>query len=243
MGVPKKRSKTNVKKKGHPLPGEESRAVFSNALSIAKDLLTSKGLRIDLDQLGKIDLTIDSEKLADIPEDKFKDGLTTEYFVSLAATEFESLIEAATHSDPTHGVRKEIPSEILKKVGIDEFLWRFHQVEKELLPPALRERAVFKRTTQGFTLQNVNWQVVLKKHDQARGKLSDIPCGCLCISYDCPRANPPTIKFGAKGVSMELPTVADPKQLTLELHQTDVEELIETLTDLRDNLQKVKNGK
>ena len=243
MGVHKKRTKSGVKKQDHPLPGEESRVVFSNALSIAKDLLTSKGLCIDLDQFGKIDLTIDEEKLVDIPEDKFKAGLTTGHFVSLVATEFESLLEAATHSDPTHGIRKEIPSEILKKVGIDEFLWRFQQVEKVLLPPDIRERAAFKRTTQGFTLQNINWQVVLKKHDQLKGKLSDIPCGCLCISYNCPRTNPPTIRFGSKGVSMELPTVADPKQLTLELHQADVEELIETLTDLRDNLQKVKNGK
>jgi len=42
---------------------------------------------------------------------------------------------------------------------------------------------------------------------------------------------------------LELPTVREPNQLTLELHQADIEELIESLTDLRDNLEKIKKSK
>ncbi len=125
----------------------------------------------------------------------------------------------------------------------DEFLWRLEEVKKELVPPNLKERVILRKTSQGFVLQNATWQVITKKHDQDRGKLSDIPCGCLSLTYSSLRSNPTLLRLGAKGVSVELPTVREPNRLTLELHHAEVEELIETLTDLRDNLEKVKKGK
>lgn len=243
MTTAKKAKKTSTKKHKVPTPGEESRAVFSSALTIAKELLSLKGLRIGLDEDGDVDFTIYGQRLDTIPKDKFKHGLTIEQFLAITTTEIESLLQAATYADPTRGIQRLIPSEIIKKVGIDEFLWRLHKVEKELAPPDLKERILFRRTAQGFILKNVNWQVIMKKYDQAKGKLSDIPCGCLSIKYVSPQTNLSPIRFRTEDSSMELPTVREPNQLIIELHKADVEELIETLTDLRDNLQKIKKSK
>lgn len=239
----KKAKKTSTKKHKVPTPGEETRAVFSSALTIAKELLSLKGLRIGLDEDGDVEFTIYSQKLDTIPKDKFKHGLTMEHFLVLIGTEIESLLKASTYVDPTRGIQKEIPPVVIKKVGVDEFLWRLHQVEKEIAPPDLKERITFRQTAQGFILKNVNWQVITKKHDQGRGKLSDITCACLSIAYSSPRTNLAPIRFGAKEMSVELPTVREPRQLSLELHKADVEELIETLKDLCDNLEKVKKSK
>ncbi len=243
MTASKKAKKTGTKKNKVPHPGKESRAVFSAVLAIAKDILKSDALSINLDPTGRVDLVVDNQELEAIPKDKFQQDLTREQFSNLIHTEVDSLVNAATYSDPTTGIQIAIPSEILKKVGMDEFLWRLGEVKKELVPPDLRERATLKRTTQGLVLENMTWQVVIKKHDQTRGKLSDIPYGSLSIVYVSPQSNMASVRFGTKSMTVELPTVREPNQLTLELHKADVEEMIETLTDLRDNLEKVKKGK
>lgn len=235
--------KSGARKRKIPPPGKESRAVFLAALSMAKDLLKSKELSIKLYPSGRVDLVIDVEKLEAIPKGKFKQGLTLEQFSNLIRTELDSLIHAATYSDPAIGIQTIVPSEILKEVGIDEFLWRLGEVKKELVPTDLRDRAILRRTTQGLVLQNITWQVTIKKHDQVTGKLSDIPYGSLSIVYASPQTSVSTFRLGAEGVSVELPTLREPKQLILELHQADVEQMIETLTDLRDNLEKLKKGK
>jgi len=239
----KKTKKSSARKHKVPTPGKEPRKVFMAALTLLKELLDSKGLRVSLDGTGEIELIINGENLEAIPKDKFKDGLTREHFLTLIPTEFESLVKVATYPDPTRGLQNEIPSKILNEVGKEEFLWRFQQVKKELVPSNLEERVMLRRTSQGFVLQNVTWQVITKKHDQTRGKLSDIPCGCLSITYGSPQTSLSRVRFRTKSVSLELPTVREPNQLTLELHQADIEELIESLTDLRDNLEKIKKSK
>ncbi|MCK4786567.1 MAG: hypothetical protein KAV87_22600 [Desulfobacteraceae bacterium] len=243
MTTAKKGRKTGAKKRKFPLPGKEPRAVFSTALAIAKDLLKSDALSINLDPNGSVDLLIDTEKLEAVPKEKFKQGLTHEQFSNLIRTELDSLVEAATYSDPTAGIQITIPSAILEQVGIDEFLWRLGEVKKELVPADLRDRATFRRTTQGLVLENMTWQLGIKKHDQVKGELSDIPYASLSIVYAAPQTNVSSVRLKAKGMSMEFPTLREPKQLMLELHQADVEQMIETLTDLRDNLEKLKKGK
>ena len=243
MPPSKKPTKRGSKKHKVPTPGTESRKVFTAALVLAKDLLNSKGLWIKLDETGNAELVISGEKLEAIPKDKFKDGLTREYLLGLIATEFESLVKIATYSDPVVGLQIEIPDKILKEKGTDEFLSRLEDVKKELVPANLKERVILRKTSQGFVLQNVTWQVIIKKHDQDRGKFSDIPCGCLSIRYGSPPSNLASISIQGEGRSMQLPAVREPHRLTLELHQAEVEELIETLTDLRDNLEKLKKGK
>jgi len=243
--VPKSKAtptKTNSGKRKFPEPGTESRQTFSAALSIATDMKEFKGLWFDLDQSGRVDIAVDHKKLEAISEDKFKQSLSFEHFITLLGTEFESLVEAAICSDPIQGLESEIPSKILGKVGKDEFLWRLEQVEKELLPRDVKERALHRRTTQGYILQKITWQVVVKKHDQSGGRLPDIPYGCISLIYASPQTTTAPLRLRGEGVSMELPTVREPKQLVLELHESDVHNMIEGLKDLLDNLQKLKKA-
>lgn len=243
MTKPKTQSKKNSKKRKFPEPGKESREVFLAALSIAKDLLKSESLNINLDEKGDVTLGVDSDKLEAIPKDRFTEELTSDHFLTLVRTEFGSLVEAATYSDSTRGVQSEIPSEILNEVGLDEFLWRLKQLEEKLLPADLRERATLRRTSKGLVLKNLTWEIAIKKHDQVAGKLLDIPYGALTITFASPQTTMAPLRFGSKGTFMELPTYREPKQLTLELHQVDVVDMIKALTELRDNLEKIKTSK
>jgi hypothetical protein len=44
-------------------------------------------------------------------------------------------------------------------------------------------------------------------------------------------------------MAVEFPVLREPKQLTLELHEADVDQLIGTLTELRNRLEKARKEK
>jgi hypothetical protein len=243
MSPDKEAKKGNAEKSEFPDPGKEPREVFATALAIVGDLFRSNDLVIELDVDGKVDVSIDNSKLEAIPTDKFQHGLTSEHFTILLRTEIDSLVHAATYLDPTEGLREGIPSDALKEVGIEEFLWRLHEVEKSLVSGELKERALLRRTTNGLIMKDINWQISVKKHDKAKGNVPDIPYACVSITYDLAQSNVPSLRLGAKGMIFELPVLRDPKQLTLELHQSDVDQMIKTLTDLRNNLDKIKRSR
>jgi len=227
-----------------PVPGQETREVFTAALDIARRLANSKGLRIDVDVSGDLVANFDSEKLEEMPNDKFKAGLTRGFFQLLLRTEFDSLLEAAMYDDVVTGVKARLPRSVVDEVGVEEFVWRLGEVKKALVPPDLRERVALRKTTDAFVVKDLRWQIGVRKHDNARGKLHDIPYGCFSIEYDCARMSGTALRMlGGEGMAIELPVVREPKQLTLELHEADVDQIIETLTELRNNLEKLRKGK
>lgn len=244
MGKAKKAKVTAPKGTEGPVPGKETREVFSAALDIARGLANSKGLRIDVDVSGDLVVNIDSEKFAEVPDDKFKAGLTRDSFERLLRTEFDSLLEAAMYDDAVTGVKARVPRSVVDEVGVEEFVWRVGKVEKALVPAGLRERVTLRKTTDAFVIEDLRWQVGVRKHDNARGKLQDIPYGCFSIAYDCARTSAGALRIVyGEDMAIELPVVREPKQITLELHEADVEELIETLTELRNKLKKLRKGK
>jgi len=227
-----------------PVPGQETREVFTAALDVARALARERGLRIDVDVSGSLDVTVDSEKLEGVEKGKFKGELTREFFFTLLHTELDSLLEAAMYDDPATGIKARLPQSVVDEVGVEEFMWRLGEVKKALVPPDLKERVTLRKTTDAFIIKDLRWQVGVRKHDNARGKLKDIPYGCFSIAYDCARTSAGALRLvGGEDMAMELPVVREPKQLTLELHKADVDQIIETLTELRNNLEKLRKGK
>lgn len=243
MSPDKETKKVKEEKSEYPDPGKEPREVFVSALVIAGDLLRSNELVIELDVDGRVDIVIDSKKIESIPKERFQQGLTSEHFAILLRTEIDSLVYAATYLDPIEGLREGVPSEALKEVGTQEFLWRLHEVEKILVTNELKERAILRRATIGLVIKDINWQISVKKHDKSKGNVPDIPYACVSITYDSAQSSGTSLRFGAKGMLLELPTLRDPKQLTLNLHRADVDQTIKILTDLRNNLDEIKKGK
>ncbi len=242
MGKAKKLKLGAPKGTEGPVPGKETREVFRAALDIARGLANSKGLRIDVDVSGNLDLTIDSDKLEGVEKGKFKGELTREFFLSLLHTELDSLLEAAMYDDPSTGVKAKLPRRVVDEVGVEEFVWRVTEVEKALVPPSLRERVTLRRTTSALVIKDLRWQVGVRKHDNARGKIQDIPYGCFSIVYDSARTSDAALRIGGEDMAIELPVVREPKLVTLELHEADVDQLIEALTELRSKLKKVRKS-
>ena len=225
-----------------PAPGKEPRELFIAALDIVSDLFKSNDLTLELGVNGQVDIVIESNKITSIPKDKFQHGLTFEHFETLLRTEFDSLVHAATYLDPIEGINISIPSEVLKEVGQEEFLWRLHETATRLISNEIKEQAIFRRSTNGFVIKDINWQISVKKHDKQKGKVPDIAYACVSLIYDSARNAGQSLRLGSKGVFVELPVLREPKQLSLELHQADVDQIIKSLTDLRNNLEKFKKA-
>ncbi len=230
------------KKPDFPSPGEEAREVFVAALGIAKGMLDEGNLRIDVDDRGMVDISVEDKAIEAIPEEKLIHGLTHKQLSALFPTEIESLAQAATHKDPIQGLQLSMPSSVLEEVGEEEFMWRLKETKRALVNDDIRERATFRRTATGFVLASITWQIVIKKWDESSGELPEIPRAMVTIAYSQPRAVG-TARLVGPGIQFAFPTVVEPKEVALELHRADIDKIIDALTKAKKHLEKRGKGK
>ena len=230
-------AKKTQNKSDLPEPGKETREVFVEAVNAARNLKDVEGLHIRLDEAGRAEIDLNAEKLAELCESGNTKGLSASLLSDIIRTEIQSLLNAATQTNAVAGIEANIPSRIVKDVGVEELSWRLREVEKHLLPHDFKERVILRRTTKGFVFKSCAWEVSVRKHDRKLGKVSDLPYGSVSIMYSCPQTDVSPFRIGGEEFMLELPVMREPKQLLLELHRADVEELIRVLSDLRDNLE------
>ncbi len=231
---PKKTKKTDKSKKLFR-PGTEERKIFSLVLSIISKLLDEKKVGIDVDFSGDLEFSLEPSKIKDRVSDEIKGKLSFEDFMSTISTEFDSLLTASVYSDKAKGIENNIPSTILKDVVIDEFLWRLEEIEKVInVPKALKQESTFKKTTKGLTLKEIKWETNNKTFDEELGQLDNCKYVTLSIMYSQPGIEARRAKMSFGGISIQLPTVTEPNQITLELQKKDVTKLIDNLKQILD---------
>jgi hypothetical protein len=230
-----KTAQVKSKETDFPTPGKEERKVFIAALGIAKSLLDNGSLRIDVDNRGMTELEIASKALNELPKDSLPEGLTHKQLEEIISTEIGSLVQAGTHQDPIKGLQFSVPDNILEKVGTEEFLWRLDETRKLLLSEEFLSRVLFLRTATAFVLGRITWQIVSKRHDADAGELKNIIGALVKISYNRPDSSG-MLRLAGKGFSLELPTMVEPKEITLELHKSDIDKMIKALEEAKKHL-------
>ncbi len=214
-------------------PGSEKRDIFRLVLSIISKLFDEKKVGIEVDSDGDIVFSLDISKIKDFVSKEIKDKLSFDDFMNVISTEIESLVEASVYSDKTVGIENNIPSSILKEVGIDEFLWRLEEVEKVVnVPKALKQDLIFKKTTKGMILKEIKWEINNKTYDEDFGQLDNCKYATLSILYSQPSTEVHIAKLSSGGLSIQLPSVDEPKQITLELQKMDITKLIDNLQQI-----------
>lgn len=224
------------------LPGKEPREVFSGAVALAKELLQSKSLALRVDRDGDVQLDLQTDAIAELPDEKFPPPLTRSLFHVLVRTELSSLLTACTYSDAARAIKNEIPEEVVQEVGMEELQWRLEEIRCDLGPLNLGERVKLRKTTKGPVLEEITWEIGVKKDDEVEGKLGDVPFVNLCIKYADPAAAQPRLRFfGDKG-SLTISAPVQVERVTFQLHEADIQEVIETLSDVRDRLVQMRTG-
>lgn len=214
-------------------PGTEKREIFSLVLSITAELLKEKKIKLGVDSNGELEFTLDPHSIRTYVTERIKDQVSFENFITIISTEIESLLMSSVFSDKTKGVKENIPSTIIKDVGIDEFLWRLEETDKVLsIPETFKQEAIFKKTAKGLLLKDVKWETKSKIFDDEFGKLDNVKYATLSILYSQPITEGYTAKFISENFSIQMPVGTEPKQITLELQKKDIKKLI-------DNLQKI----
>jgi hypothetical protein len=138
------------------------------------------------------------------------------------------------------GLRKELPSSVLKG-NEEEFFWRVSILaEKELLSREMKERFLLRKVSKTPILGGVTWNVGLKTHDEEYGQLPRIPAVSLCFAYALPRSGMSRLKIQAGPLSFDLPVFNEPRQIAFELHRTDVKGLIDDLNDILQKLDELE---
>jgi len=230
----KKTKKTDKSKKTFR-PGTEEREIFCLVLSIISKLLYEKKVGIEVDSSGDLEFSLDPSEIKEFVSEEIKDKLSFEDFMKTISTEIESLVEASIYSDKAKGIENNIPSTILKDVGIDEFLWRLEEIEKVInVPKALKQDSIFKKTTKGLILKEIKWETNNKTFDEELGQLDNLKYATVSIMYSQPGIEAPSAKLSGGGLSIQFPTVTEPKQITLELQKKDITKLIDNLKQILD---------
>ena len=237
----KKRKKAVSRKKKEPFPGNESRKVFSAAVTLAKELIDSDGMTIRVDRDGDARLFIDGGVLKELSDKKFSGGLTRDLFKALIETELTAFVRATIYESDKEGIKREFPDRVLKTTGERELVWRLEKIRAALVPANLKERVMLRRTSKGSILDCITWELGIKKHDEVKGPLDGITYANLCISYASPFTSGVAFRVRSEEGSLEVPMVSEPKQLNLELHESDVEEMIKILTLVRDKLVNMRS--
>jgi hypothetical protein len=230
-----KKTKKSDKSQKYFRSGTEERKIFSLTLSIIAELLKDKKIEFNVNSSGKPEFTLVPSKIRAYVKEKIKDQISFENFLTIISTEIESLMMASFFSDKTKGVQENIPQTIIKDVGIKEFLERLEETNKVLtIPEALKQEVIFKKTAKGLLLKDIIWEIKRKVFDNKLGQLDNFEYATLSIMYSQPGIEEHGAKLIGEGFSLQLPTVTEPKQITLELQKKDVTKLIDILQKILD---------
>ena len=214
-------------------PGTEGREIFCLTLNIVAELLNEKKIELGVDSSGELQFTLAPSDIRSYVTEKIKDKISFDNFIKILSTEIESLLTASIFSDKTKGIQENIPPTIIKDVGIDEFLWRLEETNKVLqVSETIKQEAIFNKTVKGLTLKDIKWETKRKEFDDELGKLDNLEYATLSILYSVPSTETYGAKLSGEGLSIQLPTSTEPKQITLELQKKDVTKLIDKLQQI-----------
>jgi hypothetical protein len=230
-------------KRNFPGAGEESREIFGAALDLTSHLLERDLVFAHLDANGDLRFTADSEAISKLSSDEFSSGLTSTHFMTLLETELGSLLRASLYHEPDTGLQEEVPARVLKKVGKDEFKWRLAQfIKRGVLPDKTKQVALLRKTTKGFVLGEIKWDIAIRTYDEEYGELPRIPVVRLLLKYTSPQTELSGFRVKSDNMSFELPVLVEPKRLDLELHKTEVKAVIECLQEVLERVEKLEGG-
>jgi hypothetical protein len=194
---------------------------------------------------------IDEQKLSLY---KSKSEIPTKYKKILNA-EIARIIESFFNDEPIKyllnaiSLSKNITPKKIDEDQIKEYLKpRIDFVKDNINIPILKECNLIRKTTKVGYVQDIEWNISIKKHDLQEGNIGEIPFCTLRFIFKKPSSQeinfegPMTLDFLFGQYTTSLG-----KDISCDLHLKDVEDLINNLEFIRDNLKNIekkdfKNG-
>lgn len=201
---------------------------FAEAVRHAKQLNAEQSLWWRLGTASGISARLDEERIKEhfSSEDhrvEFEKILDTEIIPALeqainSGISLYMLIRRFGGEKPTEEDQKEIKR-------------RSELVRTELVSRSMKERALIRATAKGCALDELRWDISVKKHDLSKGALQDIPYATLQIIL-----SPEDDSFGPQTLVRSF-FGASRKSFVIDCHADDLDVLIRDLSTARDNLR------
>lgn len=219
------------------VPGTEKREIFTLVLEIVSDLIKEGKIDLDVNSRYQPELNMNPTEIEDFVTKRSEKDISFKKFLSICSTEIETLLMASFYCDKTKGIQNSIPSPIVSEVGLSEFLWRLEETNKAIpVPKIIKNKIIFNETAKGALLKEIKWEKNCKKFDSSFGELDDFEYATLSIIYSQPATERQKSRLLGEGLSVEIPTTNEPKQLTLELQKKDISNLIDNLQQILETL-------
>jgi len=207
-----------------------SRRDFEEVLRITTRFVESRALWWKLSARAIISPRLDEQAVSkDLGP---KDSETRKIFEKILSREIIPALNKAADSLPVFSRQLELVE--LDEEDKEEFSERTKLVAEALLSNSLRQRLLIRKTCKGPTLEELRWDISIKKHDLGTGSVPDIPYATLEIVLipDVGDLNP----FSILGLG------AARQVFVFDCHLDDLEEILRDLSNLRDNLSKLELG-
>ena len=113
----------------------------------------------------------------------------------------------------------------------EELRHRAEDVKARLYTKTLEERLLIRKTCKGPMLEDLKWDISIKKHDLSGGTVPNIPYGTieLVMASEADGSNPLALLFGG----------SQRHTLAFDCHLHDLDAILRDLQELRNNLDRL----
>jgi hypothetical protein len=219
------------KGKTHFTPGLETDEQFNALLDVLARWIKSGAVAVDIDSDGDVEFTLPDE-LNELMTTQVPEGLTYEQVRGIVKTEIATLLDASLAKNPARYLERSVPDKVLDKNP--NLVRRIDRASETLLTPVLADRALLRKATTGFALDEVSWKRVTYHIDGPTAERHDVPCVSMQLSFVKPGAAPIlSVKGSGKSFSI---TPGERLSVVLELHKDDLVQLIGRLQEIQGSL-------
>jgi hypothetical protein len=206
---------------------------FERALTTAQRLLETQALWWRLSSSG-VEPRLDAQRV----DPEFKDDKEgRQVFERILNAEIVWALDMVALDESSLGaaLRRILPS--AKKGDLDpatlrDIQDRVAKVHAAFATPGFRQRAQIRRTCKGAALEEIRWDISVKKHDLSEGKIDDIPFATIELLF----SNDQT----TGGLPPAFRRMFDrPESVYFDCHVEDLDTVIRELETLRDNLRQL----
>jgi len=208
------------------------RAQFDETLGQAKELLDAKALWWRLSSTGvepRLDRQMVQERIKDDKKRRvFERVLNREivWALDIIALDYE-LSQAFTNVEPR------VKMSAMPPAFVEDVRSRVAKVHEVFATREFRERAILRRTCKGSALENLTWDISVKKHDLIEGPVADVAYAKIELTFSA------ALPAGFPPLQLRRMFSPPPDAISFDFHVEDLEALIRELGILRDNLRRL----
>jgi hypothetical protein len=219
------------------IPGAESDEDFQKVLVLLTGWVNAGVVHAEIDPDGDVTFKLPGE-MRDLFGAETPSGLKSQHVLGIIRIEIPSLIGAGLAENPKRYLMNRIPEDLHER--LDALVQRSQKVVTSLVSKDLKERILLRRTTLSYVVKEIQAISGSYVSRSSSGEKANLPFTSVEFTFVRPRS-PRTAVFTPEGESMLFAVgQKDEIQVRVDLHRDDIKLLVEDLTGLIEQEERVE---